>query len=528
MCGVWSPKYPKLAQRASQSIMGAALNGISNVLTTISGSVVIFDMSSTHFNNIIFKNTHRYRDKIISSFSKDSTLSLPSGRNPAPSAVYQRNAHNSYKASLVKSSHWEEIMSEFYSLSTKGITNIEQPKSASTIPIVIGPVRVCCHHTNQLFIKNPSRAGNLEGKYSILSLKKSKKNPELRAKPSLGILKICSRKSLIFQNCLPLPVHINYNIIYDPHIYTMSRKYIIDNAMQTKLAKATVFIKAQGMISNDLCGQNIYRWSSDLILNMRLRYIFSGITLIFHLSDATDVLHMVATYQIDSANREIYFFREGSAVFWNVSEIERKNVLRFLKKYERGKYDKEIVDEESESLSYTFSETSVKTKLVKDRIILNTEGQTDMEKYTFSNALAQSVKLGIWEANLDKYIDNIEFVSEELRKKGRVVLSQEKVLQRMGQLFALRHLVNLSSDLLDVPDFYWDHPELELLYKKTCNHLSITQRTTVMNEKINHCLELMELLKSSLSEAHAARLEWIIIILIMVEVGFELFHVIEK
>lgn len=49
-----------------------------------------------------------------------------------------------------------------------------------------------------------------------------------------------------------------------------------------------------------------------------------------------------------------------------------------------------------------------------------------------------------------------------------------------------------------------------------------------MNVKLSHCVELMELLKSHLNERHSARLEWIIIILIMVEVGFELLHFIER
>lgn len=53
-----------------------------------------------------------------------------------------------------------------------------------------------------------------------------------------------------------------------------------------------------------------------------------------------------------------------------------------------------------------------KTRLVKDKILLNIEGQTDLEKYTFSNAMAMSVKLGIWESSLDKYIEKIEYVSE--------------------------------------------------------------------------------------------------------------------
>ena len=42
--------------------------------------------------------------------------------------------------------------------------------------------------------------------------------------------------------------------------------------------------------------------------------------------------------------------------------------------------------------------------------MLNAEGSLDLEKYTFSNALAQSVKLAIWEASLDRYVDSVEFV----------------------------------------------------------------------------------------------------------------------
>ena len=44
------------------------------------------------------------------------------------------------------------------------------------------------------------------------------------------------------------------------------------------------------------------------------------------------------------------------------------------------------------------------------RILLNAEGSLDLEKYAFSNALAKSVKLAIWEASLDRYVDSVEFV----------------------------------------------------------------------------------------------------------------------
>ena len=42
-----------------------------------------------------------------------------------------------------------------------------------------------------------------------------------------------------------------------------------------------------------------------------------------------------------------------------------------------------------------------------------------------------------------------------------------------------RHAINLSSDLLDTPDFYWDRKDLEILYQQTCNYLDIPKRTRV-------------------------------------------------
>ena len=160
-------------------------------------------------------------------------------------------------------------------------------------------------------------------------------------------------------------------------------------------------------------------------------------------------------------------------------------------------------------------------------IMLAPNGAT-LEKYTFSNAIALSVKLGIWEASLEKFIDSIEFISEDLKCGRRLSVSQEEALRKHGELLALRHVINLSSDLLDTPDFYWDREQLEELYSQMHAYFSISRRTRVMNEKINHCVELIDLLSSHLSDKHHVRLEWMIIVLIMVEVGFEILHYVER
>ena len=42
--------------------------------------------------------------------------------------------------------------------------------------------------------------------------------------------------------------------------------------------------------------------------------------------DVGDALQVEARYRISDEPREIFFFREGSVVFWNVPEVEVRNV----------------------------------------------------------------------------------------------------------------------------------------------------------------------------------------------------------
>jgi len=64
-------------------------------------------------------------------------------------------------------------------------------------------------------------------------------------------------------------------------------------------------------------------------------------------------------------------------------------------------------------------------------------------------------------------VESIEFLSEDMKAGRDVKMSQKEVLKKSGEIFAMRHVVNLSSDLLDAPDFYWDRENLESLFLTT-------------------------------------------------------------
>lgn len=77
----------------------------------------------------------------------------------------------------------------------------------------------------------------------------------------------------------------------------------------------------------------------------------------FDLSTAVpDVIHAVPKYEVGHETREMYFFREGTVVMWNTSELESGNILSFLKNYEDNSYTSSLVHDESEMMSYSYAE----------------------------------------------------------------------------------------------------------------------------------------------------------------------------
>lgn len=53
------------------------------------------------------------------------------------------------------------------------------------------------------------------------------------------------------------------------------------------------------------------------------------------------------------------------------------------------------------------------TRLIRGTVYLGDDPSNRVfEKYAFANALASSVKLGIWETTLEKYVEGIEHITE--------------------------------------------------------------------------------------------------------------------
>ncbi len=202
-------------------------------------------------------------------------------------------------------------------------------------------------------------------------------------------------------------------------------------------------------------------------------------------------------------------FNYGIVVFWGQGKDERLEILSTLRPYMINL----VTERESENLSYSIGkEVSIKNDhitLVDDSVI---------EKLSFSHSIAQSLKLSEFELTIQRAIETTREIPKRVAKTGKTQLSRQEIAKMRGYLFIVRSELNLNYDLLDKPEFFWEYPELDANYRVSSAYLEVDSRLEVLNRKLEVIHELFSMLADEQSHKHSALLEWIIIILIAVEI----------
>ena len=101
---------------------------------------------------------------------------------------------------------------------------------------------------------------------------------------------------------------------------------------------------------------------------------------------------------------------------------------------------------------------------VSNDVITLPETSTVKQRLSVSFAIAQSTVLAIFESRIESKIEEYKYIPETLAACGKVQLSQRQLGVMIGEVFVIRHDVNLHSEILDTPDFFWKEEKCECFW----------------------------------------------------------------
>ncbi|KAI2465283.1 DUF155-domain-containing protein [Annulohypoxylon bovei var. microspora] len=221
---------------------------------------------------------------------------------------------------------------------------------------------------------------------------------------------------------------------------------------------------------------------------------------------------------------EMFVFSYGVVVFWNFTETQEKAILADITFAETEAGTSLVTrpfdqsDVETEEFHFEYNADVKRPRIFNDMITLLPRSD-HMVKLTISHAIAQSTKLSFFEERMSETMVNAQDVPKRLALTGELNMTRTEIVMILGRLFKSRVEINLSSNILDVPNFFWDsEPTLHPLYVAIREYLEIDLRTKVLNERCRVFLDLAEILSDSVADSKMSAITWIIIVLIVVSI----------
>lgn len=237
-------------------------------------------------------------------------------------------------------------------------------------------------------------------------------------------------------------------------------------------------------------------------------------------------LHHDGQEELSKSHAEMFIFGYGIVVFWNFSEIHEKNILADLA---FASDDKDpllinpINDIETEEFHFEYDSQIHRPRIYNDMITLRSGDH--LIKLSMSHAIAQLTKLCLFESRMVNNLQLIAKLPKKLALTGKLGLKRQQLLKKSGKLFKLRVDVNLSSSILDTPDFFWDYePALHPLYNAFREYLEIDQRVQVLNDRCKVFLEFSDIVTDSMNERNTNRITWMILIIIFISLSVSVFE----
>jgi uncharacterized Rmd1/YagE family protein len=210
-------------------------------------------------------------------------------------------------------------------------------------------------------------------------------------------------------------------------------------------------------------------------------------------------------------------YRYGAVVFFDVSPTRQRRFLDAFRRLVSQPYGQP----ETEEIRISISKQDLEGE-IGESVILKDASCERLE--TVAAALSKSVALAQYEADVAANFERIEPFAVQLEKSGQGGRNMRLLLRHVGRALLDELKMVARAEVTDRPEVIWEHPELAQLYRRLEDEFELQERAAVLDRKLELISRTVETVLDLLQKRRSVRVEWYIVLLIVLELGLSLYQ----
>lgn len=212
-----------------------------------------------------------------------------------------------------------------------------------------------------------------------------------------------------------------------------------------------------------------------------------------------------------SGGKYQYYFNYGVVVFAGYSEDEMKYAVKTVSPYQKNpltlwlRDDHELRLGETSDVSFDF-----------DQVVLGRLDEKVIRIAMFN--LAQSVALDYYHEVTENLLTEVKGFANQLEITGKLKISRKNMMRFIGRALNTQNEIAENIYIFDAPELVWDDEYLDKLHQGLMKHFDLRVRFSEVEYTLRIIEDNLSVFREIIHQRESSILEYIIIILILVEV----------
>ena len=211
-------------------------------------------------------------------------------------------------------------------------------------------------------------------------------------------------------------------------------------------------------------------------------------------------------------------FRYGAVVLFNLAPAAQVSFLNHIKHLIRDPFDApvtEVVD---------INVDAGREERVENNVI-SIQDTCPERLQVVADILAKSMVLDHYEKRVGDVFDRIEPLADGLQQRGRTAYKDVELLRHIGGTLLIQHTTVGRVEIDEKPEILWEQPALERLYVRLEDEYELRERHVALERKLELISRTAETLLDLMQHKRSLRVEWYIVILIIIEILLTLYEI---